>query len=221
VHRLRPLVHAGQGSKKPIMAPSRGPPKSAISRGKAAGVTMRALWGQQWTRLSSRRAQVLPRRGMAFAHHHGAASGEEHAGQRDPRSSFWPPSRSLGSCPFAGKNAWESAIRAFGVRNGLVCLFRSPQEVLPRRGHGLRPPSGVGLAGVEDGDHGPLPRPSETPFLQGRKLRGPRFAPLGSGMDSSAFTAGTSTATTGHGLRPLVHARQGSKNPIIAPFMRP
>jgi hypothetical protein len=47
---------------------------------------------------------------MAFAHHHGEASGEEGAGQRGPRSPSWPPSRSPGSGPFAGENAWVSMI---------------------------------------------------------------------------------------------------------------
>jgi hypothetical protein len=49
------------------------------------------------------------------------------------------------------------------------------------------PRSGVGLLGVQDGDHGPSARPVEKAGLQGKSsgVRDPR--PLGAGMGSSAF----------------------------------
>src|SRR6266566_1370971 len=42
--------------------------------------------------------------------------------------------------------------------------------------------------GVQDGDHGPFRRSSETPVLQGKRLEVHDSRPLGSGMDSFAFS---------------------------------
>src|SRR5215208_5050024 len=87
----------------------------------------------------------------------------------------------------------------FGGSNGHVCLFFcSSQEVLPQRGHGLRPyPAAAGL-GSNSAMMGPLERSAEMAASQGKsgRVRGPR--PLGAGMDSSAFfRAAKSAATTG------------------------
>ena len=109
--------------------------------------------------------------GMAFAHHHGEASGEEGADQRGPRSPSWPPSRSPGSCLFAGKNAWVSMIHVLWCPGWtrLPCLSH-PQEVLPQRGHGPRPPiTASACQGVQDGDDGPLPAVSRKRCLAGEK----------------------------------------------------
>ncbi len=52
-HGLRPLITASAclGSTTAIMAPSGGPLKQPICRGKSRRVRGPALWGQQWTRL--------------------------------------------------------------------------------------------------------------------------------------------------------------------------
>src|SRR6266566_2768555 len=69
----------------------------------------------------------------------------------------------------------------FGVRNGLVRLFLQTQEVLPQRGHGLRPrsrrrlarvagvPAGLATRGVRDRYRGPLRGPQEATSLQGKR----------------------------------------------------
>jgi hypothetical protein len=73
---------------------------------------------------------------------------------------------------FAGEKPEGPGSTPFGVRNGHVFLFTAP-KVLPQRGHGPRPPSGVSLPGVQEGDHGPFPRSVEQAVMQG-EIRGVR-----------------------------------------------
>ena len=90
-----------------------------------------------------------------------------------PRSRSWPPMWFPRSCPFAGKRFGDRDSHPLGAAMD-SSAFSLPQEVLPQRGHGLRPRSLVGLPGVHEGDHGPLPRSLEMAVLQekSRRVRG-------------------------------------------------
>ena len=65
------LTAASSGSKMGIMAPSGGPLKLPVCRGKATGSAVQALWGQQWTRLasSSQRSTATTGAWPSPAHH--------------------------------------------------------------------------------------------------------------------------------------------------------
>jgi hypothetical protein len=81
----------------------------------------------------SRRNKYCDNGGKALAHQHrsgwlGVQEGDHGPFQRRPED----------GC-FAGETAAGSGARALWGSNGLVCLLRGG-EVLPRRGHGLRPP---------------------------------------------------------------------------------
>jgi hypothetical protein len=54
-----------------------------------------------------------------------------------------------------------------------------PQEVLPQRGLGLRPPPRRRLARVHDGDDGPFGRSPENGWFAGEKPQGPGSVPFG------------------------------------------
>ena len=81
-----------------------------------------------------------------------------------------------------------------------ACLSSQPRQALPQRGHGLRPPSGVGLPGVQDGADGPFAAPLEKTGFAGEKFWGPGSASFG-GRDGlvclSACLDATSTVPTG------------------------
>jgi hypothetical protein len=79
------------------------------------------------------------------------------------------------------------------------------------------PRSGVGLLGVQDGDHGPSARPVEKAGLQGKSsgVRDPR--PLGAGMGSSAFFSQTHEVLPrrGHGLRIPLRRRLPDRGRVV------
>jgi hypothetical protein len=61
----------------------------------------------------------------------------------------------------------------FGGSNGLVCLFHGGHRYCHNGGMAFAHAHGVGLAGVQDGDDGPLPRSLEQAVMQGKVRRGP------------------------------------------------
>jgi hypothetical protein len=97
------------------------------------------VWGPKSGLASSRRRQVLPQRGDGPSPTTSAGLAAGGAGQRGPRSPSWPPSRSPGSCIFAGKTAWVSMIHVLWCPEWTRLPFSWQAQVLPQRGHGLRP----------------------------------------------------------------------------------
>jgi hypothetical protein len=88
------------------------------------------------TAIFSRRKKYCHNGGMAFAHHHGVGLPGVHDGDHGPFR------RSLETGLLQGKTRRGPGSALFGGSNGLVCLssfFSQPQEVLPQRGHDLRP----------------------------------------------------------------------------------
>ena len=79
------------------------------------------------------------------------------------------------------------------------------QEVLPQRGHRLRPSSSVGLPGSKMPIMAPLARPLGKPGLQGKLGWGPQTQEV--------------PPQRGHGLRPTIRRRfaRGSKMAMMAP----
>jgi hypothetical protein len=115
-----------------------------------------------------------------FAHEHGSDWLGVHFGDHGPFR------RSPKNSWFAGENCAGPGSVPFGDRHGLVCLLPSQREqVLPQRGHGLRPPSRRHRR--PRWRSWPFRRSLETAGLQGkyRRVRGP--CPLGAATDSSAF----------------------------------
>jgi hypothetical protein len=106
-----------------------------------------------------------------------------------------------------------------------------PREVLPQRGHGLRPPSrrasrgGVPAGGPRCASWSPVVAPTKRPVSRGKRLRVRDSRPLGSGMASSAFLASRarSTATTGAWPSATIRRRlyQESDNGDDRPFPAP
>jgi len=112
------LTAASSGSKMAIMAPSGGPLKLPVCRGKAAGSAVQALWGQQWTRLASSSQRSTATTGAwPSPAHHGVGLA------RGPRWRSCPFRRSPETAGVQGKSR-ESAgsVPPFGGTNGLVCL---------------------------------------------------------------------------------------------------
>jgi hypothetical protein len=77
-HRGRAGRGGGAGQRGPpiaILAPIVAPKKPSVCREKPQGPGVRALWGQQWTRLPfgsiSRREKYCHNGGIAFAPHRG------------------------------------------------------------------------------------------------------------------------------------------------------
>jgi hypothetical protein len=133
----------------------------------------------------------------------------EIGGGSPPFAPISVPSRSDNSLQSCMKACWGCGVHALWGQRWTRLPARSvllrTREVLPQRGHRRRPPSRRRLAwGVHDGDHGPFRRSPENGWFAGEKsagsgvraLWGPPWTRL------PFFAAMTSTAITGHGLRP-------------------
>jgi hypothetical protein len=166
-----------------IMAPSLWPLKNGpFAGGKPQGAGVCALWGQQWTRLP-----IAAARSTAAT---GAWPSPSSSRPPTPRQGAQllgsisrdrgPPWRPLRSSRFAGgKILGCRGADAFGGAHELARLFSQPREVLPQRGHDLRPPPWKGQPrrecrpeGSAIGIVGPVVAPEKLP-IAGEKAWGP------------------------------------------------
>jgi hypothetical protein len=135
-------------------------------------------------------------------------------GQRGAANGIMAPSQKDAHLQVKRAGAGDS--RPLGAAMGSSRLFLQTREVLPQRGHGLRGQAGMG---ADDGAPPPL-------LVAANRMVKPK--PEGAGIEalwgaelrSSALpgTAGTSTATTGHGRRPP--ARRGEPRRVPARGVR-
>jgi hypothetical protein len=96
-----------------------------------------------------------------------------------------------------------------------LAFSRRPQ-VLPRRGHGLRPPSGWLARGPKTRPWAPSRDPRKVRFAGEKSLGSAIRAPFGvrNGLVCLFFAAARSTARRGHGLR----TQRGDRGATIAPL---